>query len=181
MSLWDHVAALNRMTIYTRQGDTGTTLLYGGVRVDKDDAVMEVCGNIDELSASLGIVRTEELPRPFDAVILRIQQELIALCTEVFFDSAKISPEHVQQIETEIDRIESELPPLKQFVISGEHRSSALLHLSRTICRRTERSLVKLCRAEKKSPHLIAYLNRLSDLLFVMARKCPVPPSIADD
>ena len=159
------------MTIYTRKGDAGNTLLCGGGRVDKDDVTIEVCGNIDELSASLGVVRSEELPTQFDSIILRIQQELIAFCTDIFFDSAKISPEHVQQIETEIDRLESELPPLTQFVISGENRSSALLHLSRTICRRAERSLVKLYRTEKKSPHLLAYLNRLSDLLFVMARK----------
>ena len=159
------------MTIYTRTGDTGSTSLNGDVRVDKDDATVEVCGNIDELSAALGLVRTEKLPSPFDAILFRIQQELIAFCTEIVFDLEKISSEHVQRIETEIDRIDSELPPLTQFVIAGENRSSALLHLARTICRRAERSLVKLCRTQKKSPLLNAYLNRLSDLLFVMARK----------
>ena len=162
---------LNEMTIYSRKGDTGTTSLFDGTRVDKDDATIEVCGNIDELSALLGLVRAEELPGQFDPIILRIQQELIAFCTDIFFDSAKISPEHIQQIEAEIDRLESELPPLTQFVLPGKNRSSALLHLSRTVCRRAERSLVKLCRTKKKLPSLIAYLNRLSDLLFVMARK----------
>ena len=163
------------MTIYTRGGDAGTTLLYGDLRMDKDAGMMEVCGNIDELSASLGVVRTEELPLPFDTVIVRIQKDLITFCGEIVFGSPMVSSEHVQQIEAEIDRIESELLPLTQFVLAGENRSSALLHLSRTICRRAERSLVTLYHTEKRSPYLIAYLNRLSDLLFVMARKCSPP------
>jgi len=159
------------MSIYTRKGDSGTTSLYGNVWVDKDDPGVEVCGIIDELSASLGVVRTEGLPTQFETVVLRIQQELIAFCTEVASDSVAISPEHVRQIETEIDCISLELAPLTQFIIPGENRLSALLHLSRTICRRAERSLVTLCRIETKSLHLVAYLNRLSDLLFVIARK----------
>ena len=157
------------MPIYTRQGDTGTTSLYGGVRVDKDDPSIEVCGNIDELSASLGMIRAEE-GQPFETLILRIQQELISFCADIVCDSATISPEHVRQLELEIDRLESELPPLTQFVIAGENQVSAALHLSRTICRRAERSLVTLLRTQQKSPHLAAYLNRLGDLLFVMAR-----------
>ena len=159
------------MPIYTRTGDTGSTSLDGSIRVDKDDAAVDVCGTIDELSASLGLVRTEKLPRECEAILFRIQQELIPFCTEIVFNAEKILSEHVQRIESEIDHIESELPILSQFVIAGENRSSALLHLSRTICRRAERSLATLCRTKKKSPHLVAYLNRLSDLLFVMARK----------
>ena len=139
--------------------------------MDKDDPSIEVCGNIDELSASLGIVRTEGLPSPFETIILRIQQELILLCAEIISDSVTILPEHVRQIESEIDRIESELLPLTQFVIAGKNRISAVLHFSRTICRRAERNLVTLVRNQKKSSLLIAYLNRLSDLLFVMARQ----------
>ena len=158
------------MSIHTRKGDTGTTSLYGVVRVDKDDPSIEVCGNIDELSASLGIVRTERLPAQFESIILRIQQELIACCTDIVSDKTTISSEHVQRIESDIDRIESELPPLMQFIIPGENRLSALLHLSRTVCRRAERSLVTLCRTEDKPPLLVAYLNRLGDLLFVLAR-----------
>ena len=159
------------MPIYTRTGDTGSTSLYGDVRLDKDDPTVEVCGNIDELSASLGLVRTEVLPCPFETILFRIQQELIAFCTEIVFDMEKILPDNVQRIESEIDQMEAELSPLTHFIISGENRSSALLHLSRTICRRAERSLATLCRTKKKSPHLAAYLNRLSDLLFVMARQ----------
>ena len=158
------------MPIYTRSGDAGTTSLYGGVRVDKDVPDIDVCGSIDELSASLGVVRAEGLPAQFESIVLRIQQELIAFCAEIVTGTAAISSEHVRQIEADIDVLESDLPPLRQFVIPGENRLSALLHLSRTVCRRAERSLVTLCRTEKKSPYLVAYVNRLSDLLFVMAR-----------
>jgi len=159
------------MSIYTRKGDGGTTTLYKNVWVDKDDPSIDVCGNIDELSASLGVVRTEGLPVQFETILLRIQQELIVFCTEIVSDSIAISPEHIRQIESDIDHIDSELPPLVQFVIPGENRLSALLHLSRTVCRRAERSLITFYRTETKSPHIIAYLNRLGDLLFVLARK----------
>ena len=166
------------------RGDTGTTSLYGGVRVEKDDITIEVCGNIDELSASLGVVRAEGLSVQFEEILLRIQQELIAFCAEIVSDSTKITSEHIRRIEAEIDHIEAELPKLTQFIIPGGdatgmpsdgRRSSALLHLSRTICRRAERSLTTLCRIKKKSPHLAAYLNRLGGLLFIMARKCTDP------
>ena len=162
--------------IYTRKGDTGTTSLCGGVLVDKDDQAIEICGTIDELSASLGVVRTEELSPQFETILLRIQRELIAFCTEIATNSVTITSEHVRQLESDIDRIASELPPLTQFIIPGKNRTSAMLHLSRTICRRAERCLVTLyhteiCRTENPSLHLIAYLNRLSDLLFVLARK----------
>jgi len=159
------------MSTYTRKGDTGTTLLYGGVRVEKDDPGIEVCGNIDELSASLGMVRAEGLPPQFETIIVRIQQELISFCSDIVSGSATILPEHTWKLESEIDRIESELPPLAQFIIPGDNRISATLHLSRTICRRAERRLVTLFRTRHKLPHLTVYLNRLSDLLFVMARK----------
>ena len=159
------------MSIYTRKGDTGTTTIHGNIRVDKDDPGIDVCGNIDELSASLGVVRAEGLPVPLETIILRIQQELITFCAEIVCDSVTISPEHVRRIESDIDHIGSGLPPFTQFAIPGDNRLSALLHVSRTVCRRAERSVVTLCRTETKSLHLIAYVNRLSDLLFVMARK----------
>lgn len=164
------------MPIYTRKGDGGSTQLYGGVRVEKDDFHIEVCGNIDELSALLGLVRSEGLPPELESIILQIQKELITFCAEIVSSSATpqsvtIGHEHVQRIESEIDRIESELPLSTQFIISGDNRISAWLHLSRTVCRRAERSLVSLLRTQQKSPYLTAYLNRISDLLFVMARK----------
>jgi len=157
--------------MYTRKGDAGTTSLYSGVRVEKDDPGIEVCGSIDELSASLGMVRTEGLPPQFEPLIVRIQQELISFCTDIVSGSATISPEHIWKLESEIDRMAPGLPPLSQFIIPGDNRISAMLHLSRTICRRAERRLVTLFRTRHKLPHLVVYLNRLSDLLFVMARK----------
>jgi cob(I)alamin adenosyltransferase len=159
------------MPIYTRTGDTGITSLYGDVWVEKDDPTVDVCGNIDELSASLGVVRAEGLPPQYEAILFRIQQELILFCTEIVFGMERIMPEHIQQMESEIDHFESELPPFTQFVIAGDNRCSALLHLSRTICRRAERSLATFSRTNKKSSSLSGYLNRLSDLLFMMARK----------
>jgi cob(I)alamin adenosyltransferase len=144
--------------------------------MDKDAQAIEVCGTIDELSASLGMVRTEELSPPLETILLRIQQELITFCSDIAADSAvpdsaMIASEHVRQLESDIDRIASELPPLTRFIIPGENRTSALLHLSRTICRRAERRLTTLCRTENLSPHLLVFLNRLGDLLFVLARK----------
>jgi cob(I)alamin adenosyltransferase len=159
------------MPIYTRQGDDGTASLCGGVRADKDHPQIEVCGNIDELSASLGVVRAEGLPAELEPLVLRIQHELIVFCTEIVSDNKLISPEHIHRLEEEIDRIELELPPLKQFIIAGENRISSALHVARTICRRAERSLTALFRVKEKSPYLLCYLNRLSDLLFLMARK----------
>jgi cob(I)alamin adenosyltransferase len=160
------------MPIYTCQGDSGTTLLFGGVRVGKDDPSIEVCGAIDELSATLGVVRTHDdgLPTELANFLFQIQQELIDFCAEIVSDTNKVSPEHIRRLEKEIDRIELELPPLKQFIIPGENKISVQLHLSRTVCRRAERSLTVLLRRKDKSPHLAAYLNRLGDLLFVMAR-----------
>jgi len=156
---------------HTHKGDTGTTSLGSGVWVDKDDPAIELCGTIDELSASLGMVRTEGLSSEFATIFLRIQQELITFCAEIVTDSARVTSEHVRQLESDINRIESELPALTHFIIPGANRTSAMLHLSRTICRRAERRLVTFCRTKNSSPHLIAYLNRLGGLLFVLARK----------
>lgn len=164
------------MPIYTHQGDSGETSLINRERVSKDDVRLDICGNIDELSASLGVVRAEGLPQEIESILVRIQQEFISFCTEIISGQRLISPEHIRQMESEIDHIESELLPLTHFILAGSNRVSALLHHSRTICRRAERSLVTFLRQsqhlpQQPSPHLIPYLNRLSDLLFVWARK----------
>ncbi|MDR0521596.1 MAG: cob(I)yrinic acid a,c-diamide adenosyltransferase [Planctomycetaceae bacterium] len=158
---------------YTRSGDTGDTSLSGGVRVRKDDRRIEICGCIDELSASLGLVRTEGLPPHREETIVRIQHELFGFCAEIA--AAKktadaVSPEHVARLEEEIDRMEAVLPPLKQFIVPGADRLSAALHFSRTVCRRAERAFTSLPRSRQEYPVLAAYLNRLSDWLFVLAR-----------
>ena len=138
--------------------------------MNKDDITNEVFGNIDELSASLGIVRCETLPMPFKTVLYRIQQELVLVCSDIFLDSSALSQEHVRQVELETEAIAAELPALSHFIIPGENRASAMLHLSRAICRRAERSLTAYCRERKQFPHHLEYLNRLSSLLFAMAR-----------
>ena len=139
--------------------------------MDKDDITCELFGTIDELSATLGLVRAEGLSASFEAIILRIQQELIAFCAGIASGSATISSEHVRQIESDTEQIESELPTITQFIISGTNRLSAALHFSRTVCRRAERTLTAYCRIRNDYPYHLAYLNRLSDLLFAMARK----------
>ncbi|GHT19267.1 ATP--cob(I)alamin adenosyltransferase [Planctomycetales bacterium] len=161
------------MRIYTRSGDKGQTSLYGGMPVAKDQFRIEVCGNIDELSATLGMVRAEGLTPKHENILLRIQNELIAFGSEIASPNVKsgMTQEHIQQIENEIDELEQSLPPLTQFVLPGKNKVSATLHFARTVCRRAERSLVTLARhTPNLSPILLAYLNRLSDLLFVMGR-----------
>ncbi len=144
----------------------------------KDDLRITLGGEIDELSAVLGIVRAEGLTAKHAEMILRIQNELLQLGTEIACHTPfpcglrTLGREHVRQMEREIDGIENLLPPLKQFVIPGDTKISAYLHFARTVCRRAERGLVTLMRKEpERSPVLPAYLNRLSDLLFVMARQ----------
>lgn len=166
------------MKVYTKRGDSGETDLRAGKRVSKTDRRITVCGEIDELSAVLGTARAEGLLPEHAAIVFRIQQELIEFGAEVALrsdrDSAcrKIEARHLDNLEKDIDRIEVELPPLTRFVIPGEKKSSALLHLARTVCRRAERSLVAL-RTSEPDPDalLLPYLNRLSDLLFVTARR----------
>jgi cob(I)alamin adenosyltransferase len=162
------------MKIYTRSGDNGETSLGNGLRVAKDQFRIHVCGMVDELSAVLGVARAEGFTPQQENTIVRIQQELIQFCAEITIPDCKprIKPAHVEKMESEIDEIEAKLPQLTQFVISGTEKISATIHLARTVCRRAERYLITLIRTEPNiSQTLCAYLNRLSDLLFVMARQ----------
>jgi len=166
------------MAIYTRTGDSGETGLFAGPRVAKDMPRIEACGAIDELNAGLGVVRAEHLDAEVDRLLDRIQHELFAIGAElatpdpVAHGFRWIAPQHVKALEADIDRCEPSLPPLEQFILPGGSRAASLLHLARTVCRRAERRLVALVRASQEpvSPVLLAYLNRLSDLLFVLAR-----------
>ncbi|MCR4414294.1 MAG: cob(I)yrinic acid a,c-diamide adenosyltransferase [Thermoguttaceae bacterium] len=166
------------MKIYTRTGDDGQTALFGGPRVPKDMVRVEAYGAVDELNAVLGLVRTEPLADVIDRVLARIQNELFEVGAEIASPdpvakgTRTIGQTHVKAIEDEIDRHESGLAPLEHFILPGGTRGAALLHVARTVCRRAERRLVALMHddPEKVSPALMAYLNRLSDLLFVLAR-----------
>jgi cob(I)alamin adenosyltransferase len=167
--------------IYTRRGDDGSTGLFGGPRVRKDDLRVAAYGEVDELNSALGVAREELLdPAQKDilALVDALQSELFTLGSELATPQADKAPREVPRIradmvarmEKDIDRLTSELPEMRQFILPGGSRPGATLHFCRTVCRRAERKAVQLAREETVSPHVLAYLNRLSDLLFVLAR-----------
>jgi cob(I)alamin adenosyltransferase len=165
------------MKIYTKKGDAGETGLYGGARVSKDELRIRAYGTIDELNAALGIILSDaELPAQVRARLDRLQSELFQLGGELATPRGKsvpmelLSSAQVEQMETEIDSMESALPELKNFVLPAGSKPSAHLHLARTICRRAERTLVTLNRAESLRNEVMQYMNRLGDYLFVSAR-----------
>lgn len=168
------------MKIYTKTGDEGETGLYGGPRVRKDHLRIEAFGAVDELNALLGMARCEPLDDhsggEIDSLLARIQSELFDLGAELATPDPQrrgtklITAEHVARLETAIDECDARLPPLKAFILPGGVRAAALLHVARTVCRRAERRVVSLAAIEPISADLVVYLNRLSDLLFVLAR-----------
>ena len=162
----------NRLSkIYTRTGDTGTTGLGDGSRVPKDSARIEAIGAVDELNSAIGVVLAESIPEPIRAVLTRIQHELFDLGGELSIPGfAAIDEQHVTQLEKNLDHFNADLPALKEFILPGGTRSAALAHVARATCRRAERRVVKLALAEQLSPLPQRYLNRLSDLLFVLCR-----------
>ncbi|MBI4475772.1 MAG: cob(I)yrinic acid a,c-diamide adenosyltransferase [Acidobacteria bacterium] len=165
------------MKIYTRTGDRGQTSLVGGTRVSKCDPRVEAYGDVDELNATLGLVAAESLDADLDEVLVRLQTDLFAIGARLAdpgdrlgdrVPKAAVEPSDVERLESWIDRLDSELQPLKRFILPGGSRTGALLHLARTVCRRAERRIVAL--DSPVSAEVLAYLNRASDLLFVMAR-----------
>lgn len=162
----------NRLSkIYTRTGDTGTTGLGDGSRVPKDSARIEAIGAVDELNSAIGVVLAETVPQAVDAVLTRVQHELFDLGGELSIPGyVAIDEQHVNQLEKDLDGFNADLPSLKEFILPGGVRSAALTHVARATCRRAERRLVKLAQAEQVSPLPQRYLNRLSDLLFVLCR-----------
>jgi len=164
------------MKIYTRTGDSGETDLVGGERLAKDAPRIETCGAVDELNALLGLVRAGPLPRGVDVLLERIQHELFELGSEIASPDQQgrsIAPEHVRAMEADIDRLETGLERLAEFILPAGARASAELHLARTVCRRAERRLVAAIREDQEriSQTPLTYLNRLGDLLFVLARR----------
>ncbi len=166
------------MKIYTKTGDDGQTGLFGGPRVSKDAPRIEAYGTVDELNSVLGLARTAKLDPDADALVSRIQNELFALGAQLAtpdpaaHGTQMITAAHVAALESAIDHYEAELEPLKNFILPGGTPAAAHLHLARAVCRRAERRLVTLCGEpdEAVAPELVIYLNRLSDLLFVLAR-----------
>jgi cob(I)alamin adenosyltransferase len=162
----------NRLSkIYTRTGDDGTTGLGDGSRVPKDDARVEAYGTLDELNSVMGVLLAEDLPPDIAAALQPIQHELFDLGSEFCLPVYKaITAEHVQRLENTLDKFNDTLPPLKEFILPGGSRAAAVCHLARTVCRRAERRAWTLHQQHPQNPESIKYLNRLSDLLFVLAR-----------
>ena len=165
------------MKIYTKTGDAGKTGLYGGIRVPKDSMRIETCGTVDELNACIGLARSQIQEAEVDAILHRIQNELFdigadlaTLETHPKAASLRIPTTLTPKMEREIDRFEDQLPALKNFILSGGSVCGATIHLARTVCRRAERCVVRLAESETVNPEVSVYLNRLSDLLFVLAR-----------
>lgn len=165
------------MKIYTKTGDQGETGLFGGPRVRKDHLRIEAYGSVDELNAVLGVVRSHSLPAEIDGLLATIQNSLFDVGAELASpDPARmgvpvVGASHIEAVERAIDQYEAGLPPLKTFILPGGGQAAAQMHLARTVCRRAERRLVSLAGAETISDALMIYLNRLSDLLFVLARE----------
>lgn len=158
--------------IYTRTGDDGTTGLANGERIDKCDERVEAFGSVDELNSAVGMLLAESaVPAAIRTPLARIQSELFELGGQLSLPGYRgIGSEHVARLEHELDALNESLPPLKEFVLPGGNRAAAVCHLARTICRRAERRAWAAAKIATVDPDLLRYLNRLSDLLFVMAR-----------
>lgn len=169
------------MKIYTKTGDKGKTRLVGGCLVSKGDLRIESYGSVDELNSSLGVIATELIGQAAFAetrdILLRIQNELFNLgsllaCEDpaLLLKLPPLGENHVKKLETEIDAMTADLPELRDFILPGGHRLSALAHVSRTLCRRAERNTVRLFEQHPEVEIGMVYLNRLSDFLFTLAR-----------
>lgn len=162
----------NRLTrIYTRTGDTGTTGLADGSRVLKDAPRIEAMGAVDELNSCIGVLLAEALPDLARACLIDIQHDLFDLGGELSIPGHPVLADaHVTRLETVLDAFNADLPPLKDFILPGGSRAAALAHVARAVCRRAERRVLTLSQQEAVAAPLLKYLNRLSDLLFVLAR-----------
>ena len=170
------------MKIYTKTGDAGETALLGGSRVPKDHARVASYGDVDELNAAIGVAAARIAPGADRTLLEDIQRDLFAIGAHLADprtdgheiskkrEKAVLAPERIERLERAIDAWEEDLSPLTYFILPGGAESAAALHLARTVCRRAERAVVGLAHSEAVEPLVVAYLNRLSDFLFVMAR-----------
>ncbi len=157
--------------IYTRTGDAGTTGLGDGSRVAKDSPRIQAIGAVDELNSAIGVLLAEPLPDSVRSCLHDVQHDLFDLGGELSIPGhSAIGAEHVTRLEERLDAYNGALPPLREFILPGGSRPAALCHVARTTCRRAERSVVSLAGAEQLPAELQRYLNRLSDLLFVLCR-----------
>jgi len=168
----DGGAVGNRLSkIYTKTGDDGTTGLGDGTRVRKDSARVAAYGTVDEVNSAIGVVLAQNVGADVREILTQVQHDLFDLGGELCIPGmAMIHDTDIDRLETVLDRFNADLPALKDFILPGGGMAAATCHLARTVCRRAEREVVTLADAEKVRPEAIRYLNRLSDLLFVLAR-----------
>lgn len=173
------------MKVYTKTGDKGTTALFGGTRVPKHHIRIESYGTVDELNSYIGLIRDQDMDVLYKEVLIKIQDELFTVGAVLATDPEKatlkngkdrlniprISEEDIVLLENEIDRMEENLPPMTHFVLPGGHTTVSFCHIARCVCRRAERLAVQLNEIEPVEESVLMYLNRLSDYLFVLARK----------
>ena len=177
------------MKIYTKTGDTGETGLLGGARVSKDHDAIEVCGELDETNSLIGMARSQSLSESLDEILGNVQKDLfvigsqVAGCTGESKKPVMLHEKRIESLELMIDETTEALPPMEAFILPGGHPSAAALHVARAVCRRTERRLVTLIASKNSKVDLsevLIYLNRLGDLLFVLARCANVDQRIED-
>ncbi|MEO4006620.1 MULTISPECIES: cob(I)yrinic acid a,c-diamide adenosyltransferase [unclassified Flavobacterium] len=173
------------MKVYTKTGDKGTTALFGGTRVPKHHIRIESYGTVDELNSHIGLIRDQEMNTLYKNVLIEVQDRLFTLGAilatppekEVLKNGQqrlninRISPEDIAYLENEIDQMDTTLPPMTHFVLPGGHTTVSYCHIARCVCRRAERLATHLHELEPVDPLVLTYLNRLSDYLFVLARK----------
>lgn len=172
----------NRLSkIYTRTGDDGTTGLGDGSRVNKDSLRVDAMGDADELNSVLGIMITEGVPEILQGPLIQIQHDLFNLGGEICMPGYVIlKKERIEDLEKLIDSLNENLSPLKEFILPGGTKAASYCHLARTVCRRAERKLIQLHRSESVTAISLQYLNRLSDLLFVMCRTINQKAGVSD-
>ncbi len=173
------------MKIYTKTGDKGTTALFGGTRVPKYHLRIESYGTVDELNSYIGLIRDQEIDSPTKSALLKIQDELFTLGAMLAtppeketlkngkerLNIPKIDPASIEALENEIDKMNVSLPPMTHFILPGGHQAVSFCHVTRCVCRRAERLCVALDSEKGIDENILMYLNRLSDYLFVLARK----------
>ena len=163
------------MKIYTGYGDKGNTALYGGEKVSKHHLRIHVYGTLDELSSTIGLLRSRQEDEPVDDILHQIQSALFNISAEIATPDEKkikqkLEEKQIRSIELTIDEIDEKLPVLKNFILPGGSEAASLAHIARTVCRRAERHLVELMQTEEIRLTVLVYINRLSDLFFVLAR-----------
>ena len=169
---------LREMKVYTKTGDLGETSLLGGSRVSKAELQIESYGTVDELNSYIGLIRDQIWKQPLLEELIEIQDRLFTIGAHLANDKKKnkiklpeIHEKDVQRLEIEIDKMDSQLPPMKAFILPGGHTLVSYTHIARCVCRRAERKVVRLSENWEIAPIIIKYLNRLSDYLFLLGRK----------